>query len=483
MRRLSLFARTSMLAAFFGTCFPAALAQAANGLPALPPPTPEQTFAAGQLAEGAASLPGNAVPQILPGSAPQTPENYAAAARLATDPRKRPTSRPGAFTLQQVVQIARDKNPTLLAAAEALRSVRAQEIQAGVRTNPNLGLVGTDVSLAASNPSSPYAYAVQVSRLFERGQKRRFRLEDARATTTQTAEQLEDTTRQTVLLVKQTFTKMLVAKAALELSNANLEDYRHEVDIANDRYKAGDLGKLDFERIDLQLGGFEADHANAEINLLQASDQLQTLMGVDSPSKDFDVMGEIIPPLLNVTEADLIKVALLARPDYAAARYGVVVADAASRLAIANGTADPTLEGEYDRSGTFNSAGFNLNIPLRLFDRNQGNKETALLQARSARLTETATRNQVVSDVDQAWVGYTRARALSDRFGSHYLDQSSDVLSIARFAFDHGGLALIDYLDALRDSRSSTADALNAFAQTWSAIHQLSASSAEDLTP
>ena len=483
MRRPFLFARMSMLAALLGTCFPAALGQTANSLPALPPPTPEQTLAAGQQADRSASLPGNAVPQAEPGSAPQTPSGYAASAKVAADPRKRPTSAPGALTLQQVVQIAREKNPTLIAAAESLRSVRAQEIQAGVRANPYLGVVGSNVSLPAEGASNPYAYSVQVSRLFERGQKRQFRLEDARATTTQTAAQLEDTTRQTVLLVRQAFTKMLVAKAAFELSNANLQDYRHEVDIANDRYKAGDLGKLDFERLDLQLGGFEADHANAEISLLQASDQLQTLMGVETPSKDFDVTGEIVPPSLAVTEGDLVKAALLARPDYAAARYGVVVADAASRLAVANGTADPTLEGEYDRSGTFNSAGFSINLPLRIFDRNQGNKETAVLQARSARLTEIAARNQVVSDVDQAWVGYTRARALSDRFGSHYLDESSDVLSIARFAFDHGGLALIDYLDALRDARSSTADALNAYAQTWSAIHQLSASSAEDLTP
>ena len=276
---------------------------------------------------------------------------------------------------------------------------------------------------------------------------------------------------------------MLVAKAALELSNANLQDYRHEVEIANDRFKAGDLGKLDFERLDLQLGGFEADQANAEINLLQASDQLQTLTGADVPKKTFDIAGDILPPVITTPEADLLNTALIKRPDYLAARSGVAVADAASKLAIANGTADPTLEGEYDRSGTYNSAGFNLNVPLRIFDRNQGNKETARLQVNSAHLSEIAARNQVVSDVDQAWVGYTRARALSDRFGNHYLDESSDVLSIARYAFDHGGLALIDYLDALRDARSSTSDALNAYAQTWLAIHQLSAASATELTP
>ena len=40
------------------------------------------------------------------------------------------------------------------------------------------------------------------------------------------------------------------------------------------------------------------------------------------------------------------------------------------KLAYANGTTDPTLEADYDRNGPDNSAAFNLNIPLRLFDRN-----------------------------------------------------------------------------------------------------------------
>ena len=483
MRRPS-FAPYALMLAIIAACgSPAILAQTSSNLPASPAASPDLVQRAGQIASQSSSLPGSATPPSPPRTILQTPSGYADAAPLATDPRRRPSSRPDALALSQVVQLARDKNPTLLAAAEALRGVHAQEIQAAVRANPYLGLNGSNVSLPAQGASNPYAYAVQVSRLFERGQKRQYRIEDARATTAQTAAQLEDTTRQTILLVKQAFTKMLVAKAALELSNANLQDYRHEVQIANDRFKAGDIGKLDFERLDLQLGGFEADQANAEINLLQASDQLQTLMGVDIPNKTFDIAGDILPPVITTPEADLLNTALMKRPDYLAARSGVAVADAASKLAIANGTADPTLEGEYDRSGTYNSAGFNLNVPLRIFDRNQGNKETARLQANSARLSETAARNQVVSDVDQAWVGYTRARALSDRFGNHYLDESSDVLSIARYAFDHGGLALIDYLDALRDARSSTSDALNAYAQTWLAIHQLSAASATELTP
>jgi len=407
---------------------------------------------------------------------------YAAGTSAGPDPRKPPQSRPGAYTLQQVIDMAQAKNPTLLAADQNLRAVKAQELQAGVRANPYFTLNGNMISYPAT-ASNPYMYTAQFSRLFERGEKRRWRLDDARATTAETRAQLDDTVRQTLLTVKTAFTHMLIAKEALELSSASLKDFQHEVEIAHDRYVAGDLGKLDYERLDLQLGNLESDEANNQINLRQASDQLQTLLGVETPSVDFDVAGDIIPPVLVQTQAALVQAALDNRPDYAAAKFAVSAAEANARLAVANGKADPTLEGEYDRNGHENSAGFSVNIPLRIFDRNQGNKQTAQFQTAASQLTVIAAKNQVVSDVDQAWVAYTQAKRLSDRFGQHYLDESHDVLSIAQFAFEHGGIALIDYLDALRDARSSNADALNAYQQTWLAIHQLSASSAINLTP
>ncbi len=408
---------------------------------------------------------------------------YAAGRTSVPDPRTPPSSRTGALTLAQVLDLARSKNPTLLAAQQSLQAVRAQELQAGVRANPYFTFAGTNITLPAEGASNPYAYSAQVSRLFERGDKRKWRLEDARATTAQTQAQLVVAIRQTELTVKTAFTHMLIAKEALELSSASLKDFGHEVDIANDRYKAGDLGKLDYERLDLQLGNFESDEANDIINLRQASDQLQTLIGVETPKSEFDIAGDVVPPNITQPQDQLLQAALANRPDYAAARFATTAAVANSRLAIANGTTDPTLEGEYDRSGTYNSAGFSLNIPLRLFDRNQGNKETARFQANASRLSETAARFQVISDVDQAWVGYVQSKHLSDRFSAHYLDESRDVLSIAQYAFEHGGIALIDYLDALRGARATTLDALNAYQQTWLAIHQLSAASATELTP
>lgn len=387
------------------------------------------------------------------------------------------------ITMQQAIDLARIKNPTLLSAQQNLLSIKAQEIQAGVRANPYFTFAGSNVTLPALGASNPYQYSLQISRLFERGEKRRWRLDSARSTTAQTDAQYHAQEQQTILSVRQAFTSFVIAKAAKKLAGDNLNDFKHELDIGRERLKAGDLAKLDFERLDLQLAQFESDESTAITNAQQASVQLQVLLGYDKPRNDFDVVGDVVPPVVSGTMADLEQKALAARPDYHAAHLGVAVADANVKLAYANGTTDPTLEGEYDRSGTYNSAGFNLSIPLRLFDRNQGNKETSKFVAQASRFTELAVRNQVAADVDQAWIGYTNAKVLSDRYNGHYLDEAKEVLDISKFSYQHGGLALIDYLDALRESRSVTSDALNACAQTWMAIHQLSFATATEVVP
>ncbi len=283
--------------------------------------------------------------------------------------------------------------------------------------------------------------------------------------------------------MKQAFTNMLLAKAALKVAQDNLKNYNQQLDIFRNRYRAGDIGKIDFERLDLQLAQYESDEAAAEMNLVQAGDQLQTLMGYEQPKRTFDIVGDLIPPAITAGLTDLEQRALANRPDYKAAQAGVNIADANVKLAYATGTTDPTLEGEYDHSGNLSSYGFSVSVPVRIFDRNQGNKDTSKYLAQGSRFSEVAARNQVYSDVDQAWIAYTTSKVLSDRYRGHYLAEAKDVLAIAQFAYQRGGFALIDYLSALQDDRTTTLNAINSYAQTWMAIHQLSYASASEVIP
>ena len=168
------------------------------------------------------------------------------------------------LTLQQAIDLARAKNPTLLSGQQHVTATRASEITAGLRQNPTFTFSGEDVTLGANNPANPYYYSANLSRLFERGQKRRWRLDSARATTDVTQSQYKDTERQTILAVKQAFTQMLAAKAALKVAEDNVQGYRKTVELSKVRLDAGDVSPTDFDRIDLQLAEFEADYDAAQ---------------------------------------------------------------------------------------------------------------------------------------------------------------------------------------------------------------------------
>jgi cobalt-zinc-cadmium efflux system outer membrane protein len=393
---------------------------------------------------------------------------FAASVLVAQTPSPSPSTGGSApLTLQQAVARALAANPNLLSAREHVSAVEANKITAGLRQNPNLTLLGQTMTLPEVNNTggNPFFYSAGVSRLFERGQKRRWRLDSAAATADSTQSQYRDQQRQTVLAVRQAFTNMLLAKASLAVAEENLADYRKTVDLSRARLDAGDITQTDFERIDLQQVQFESDADTARLDLQQASAQLQLLFGVDRPVQTFDIEGTLDPPQLPLTMTDAEEKGLASRP------------------AVAQGTADPTIASEYERSGADNTFGVNVQIPLRIFDRNQGEKERTRYEVESSRLAITAARNQVISDVDQAWMALETAQRLAQRYNSHYLGEAGHVRDNLQFSYRNGNTTLLDYLSALRDYRAIRVSSLGANAQVWLALHQLSFATATDILP
>jgi cobalt-zinc-cadmium efflux system outer membrane protein len=386
------------------------------------------------------------------------------------------------LTLPQLLDLAHRANPTLLSAAQHLAGVRAQEITAGLRANP-IGILGGQLFTASADDPNPYFYQAGVQRLFERGNKRQSRLDNARSTTTLTSFQLDDQRRQMDLAIRQAFSRMIYAQQGAAISRENLEGYRKTVGLMKVRLDAGDMDQTDFDRVELQLAGFESDLDNAELTLRQGSIVLQTLVGIATPTDNFAIAGTLDPPRITATLDDLRSAALVNRPDLKAAQAQVDVNATAVKLAIANGTADPTIESEYERSGHVNTFGANINIPLRLFDRNQGEKERTRFELESSRLALTAAQNQVVSDVDSAWAAYLAAQSQSVRYRSKYLSEAAHVRDNLEFSYRNGNSTLLDYLSALSDYRMVNLAALNAQLQLLLSIEQLSYAAHTEINP
>ena len=81
----------------------------------------------------------------------------------------------------------------------------------------------------------------------------------------------------------------------------------------------------------------------------------------------------------------LVDEATVARPDLKAAAQAVDKAQTDHRLAIANGSTDPTFGMDIARNPPITAYfGFSVNIPLRIFDRNQGEKARTEIDIRRA---------------------------------------------------------------------------------------------------
>lgn len=390
---------------------------------------------------------------------------------------------PAGLTLAQVLDLSHRANPTLLAAAQHLSAVRTAEITAGLRQNPTAVVGGQMISLGPDDPNGPDFYNAGVQRLFERGNKRALRLDVARAASGVSAFQSDDLRRSVDLAVRQSFSRMLYAQLAQAISRDNLEGYRRTVALEQVRLDAGAIDRTDFDRIELQLAGFESDLDNATLALRQASIALQSLLGVARPVESFAITGTLDPPPVSATLEELRSSALANRPDLKAAQAQVDANAAAIKLAQANGTADPTVEAEYERSGHANSVGGSVNLPLRVFDRNQGEKERTRYELASSRLALTAAQNNALADVDTAWAAVNTARAQTDRYRAKYLAEAAHVRDNMEFSYRNGNATLLDYLSALSDYRQVNLAALNANLQLLLSLQQLSYATQRELLP
>jgi cobalt-zinc-cadmium efflux system outer membrane protein len=211
-----------------------------------------------------------------------------------------------------------------------------------------------------------------------------------------------------------------------------------------------------------------------EVNLRTAKIQLLALLNDRAPVDQFDVTGPFdfsaqIAPL-----DDIRQTALNSRPDLQAAMQSVVKAKTDHRLAVANGSTDPTLGFDVGRNPPIDQyIGVSVNIPLRIFDRNQGEKQRTQLDIeRNQRLLDAA-RAQVFSDVDSAYATINSTVILLQPYKNRYLQQASSVRDTIAFSYQHGAASLLDFLDAQADYRSVQVNHLNLVASYLNAAGQL----------
>jgi cobalt-zinc-cadmium efflux system outer membrane protein len=398
-----------------------------------------------------------------------------------------------AFSWQQVKEKFEASNPTLKAAQLNVEESRAQEITAYLRPNPEVSLTVDGFQVAPNSgiwrPLSGVVETPGISYLHERRHKRELRRDTARESTAVAQSNYQDQERTLLFNLRNAFVQVLQAKAVQQNARENLVYWDRELGVNRTRFRAGDLAQVDLDRLELQRVQFESDLETAIVNVRTAKIQLLELLNERTPVDRFDVSGPFEFSEAMLPLADYRTAAMEARPDLKAAVQNVELAKLNHQLAVANGSTDPTFSLWYSHNPSFSNqfanqtVGGSISIPLRIFDKNQGEKaRTQIDIGRNERLREAA-EAQVLSDVDSAYVTLVSTLNLLRPYRDKYLKLAEDTRNRISFSYQHGGASLLDYLDAEKTVRDTRLAYLNLTGSYLTAAAQLNMAVGREVLP
>jgi outer membrane protein, heavy metal efflux system len=411
---------------------------------------------------------------------------HAQAQTAASDSGSPSNAAPRAISLADARRIAFEQNWDLLAAKSGVDLATAQLLAAKEFPNPTASWStfrigshanGTDMGNGVWERS--YDTIATISQLFEIAGKRHSRQAAARAGIQGARARFHDAKRTLDQGVTKAYMTALLAAENARILNQSSGYLQHEAEIAENRFKAGDISDSDRKQIEIDAGQFELQAKAAEAAAVQARVGVEVLMGIKQPDGNWSAVDSLEslvptgPPSPGV------------RPGPGAARSDVLAAEADLRSAEANvklqkalRVPDPTVSvgEEHNPPGgnpPVDTVNVGVSFPLPLWNHNRGNIKAAEATADQSRIALARAHAQVASDIANAEVGYREAQARWLRYQNDLGPKSTKVRESVAFAFEKGGASLLNLLEAERtdnDIRLATAQAMS---DTASAVADL----------
>ena len=361
--------------------------------------------------------------------------------------------------METAVEMYVTRNPNLQAVREQIEMARGRLNQSGVWPNPTLNFSQEGFPFGDSQASfwEDQEFHFGAGQLFELGGKRGHRQEVARLDLNARELEIEDVLRLGKARVKRAFLAAHYAQRKRELAEDLFSTYERLRDIHQQRLEAGDVSGLSQLKINGEVLRYLTAVAQAQIDLTQAWNELAALIawpGLIQPKLELPEGIEGMEKSLK----ELQQLALQSRSDLAVQRVEVQKNQADIRLQRAQRVPDLTVGGGYKRDFGQNTYFLGLDLPLPLFDRNQGRIAEESANARRMQNLLTWKELQILREVEGAFENFVTHRENVERIQQSVIDQVDQVARITSQSYLEGEASLLDYLDALRVQLDTSMD-------------------------
>ena len=224
------------------------------------------------------------------------------------------------------------------------------------------------------------------------------------------------------------------------------------------RVEAGDASQLELERVRQEALRIPALEAESHLAIERAQDRLYVLTGIN-PRGFSGASGTLLPAAeefvaIGSTNGSARLRRLQAEADAAGARE-----DAASRF-----TPDVTLgvgvrhtEGMGGETGVLMTA----SLPLPLFDRNEGERQTAEADARMAQARARVERRRLEAEAERLHRRATAFHSSATRYETDALSSAMELRRIALVSYAGGEIGVLEAIDAIRTAYEAEIQAIS----------------------
>lgn len=397
-----------------------------------------------------------------------------------------------ALSVEQILEEAQKSNLRLLAERYNISIAEARIIQSRLRPNPS-GILSVNyidafrqIFSPNTNNGGPREVNTGILFPYEWANKRKGRVELAEGARGILEADFLNSLRNLRFNVQSAYVDVLQAKGTYSILTESQQVFERITAINKARLDAGDLAKVEFIRSEVAALQFANQVRQAESRLRQAKLRLQLLMGRTTFDTTFDVTGELSnQPLLDTLE-QIMANALRDRPEIEHSRRDLIRSSADIKYQEALKRPDLAITTVYNRQGGYayaNSLGVTLQVPLPIFNKNQGEIERAKRDYAQTQLELRAAENEVRGEVTSAWEQYQTARALLEKIETQMLARAKMVRETIEFSYRRGEATFVEFLDAQRTFNETMQGYLEAKAEYQRTLFLMDSIQAKGVKP
>jgi cobalt-zinc-cadmium efflux system outer membrane protein len=304
---------------------------------------------------------------------------------------------------------------------------------------------------------------VQISQLFERGDKRELRIASAKNAVNASKFDVKDAERQLLLALNSAYYDLLLAQEIENIQISNVSLYEKTFQAAELRLKAGDIASSDVSRIRVDLLKTMNDLRQAQANLQKAQNNLAYLIGREADASS--IHAEDHWPDFNLIAKNSTLENIKQRPDVLAAEARTKQAEENTRLANALKIRDVNIGLQYQHfpgqmpGSLEDTIGASISIPLFTNYEYQGEIARAQADLDAAKEAKEQTALQALTEIQRANADLQASTEKLQRFDEQILIEAKKAADSAEFAYNHGATGITDLLDSRRVLRALQLDA------------------------